>query len=147
MHTPGANSPSPSARQPRPLSSRARTDSGGNGEDHEVTARHGADCTGKLDAWRRFVAAVLGERREAYETAIREGGLTRLRVWHHRGPAGADTAVVQYDGSAPERFLERIMTATDDFAKWFRAQGAECHGFGPSSPPPPPPELVVDVSV
>ena len=102
---------------------------------------------GKLDAWRRFVAAVLGERRGAYETAIREGGLTRLRVWHHRGPAGADTAVVQYDGSAPERFLERIMTGTDDFAKWFRAQGAECHGFGPSSPPPPPPELVVDVSV
>lgn len=57
---------------------------------------------GKLDAWRRFVAAVLGERREAYESAIREGGLTRLRVWHHRGPAGVDTAVVQYDGSAPE---------------------------------------------
>lgn len=38
----------------------------------------------------------------------------------------------------PKRFLERIMTATDDFAVWFRAQGAECHGFGPSSPPPPP---------
>ena len=72
------------------------------------------------------------------------GGLTRLRVWHHRGPAGVDTAVVQYDGPAPERFLERIMTSTDDFAKWFRTQGAECHGFGPSSPPPPPPELVVE---
>lgn len=55
--------------------------------------------------------------------------------------------MVQYDGPAPERFLERIMTATDDFAAWFRAQGAECQGFGPSSPPPPPPELVVDVSV
>ena len=102
---------------------------------------------GKLDAWRRFAAAVLGERRTAYEAALREGGLTRLRVWHHRGPGGADTAVVQYDGPAPERFLERIMTATDEFAQWFRAQGAECHGFGPSSPPPPPPELVVDVSV
>ena len=101
---------------------------------------------GKLEAWRRFVAAVLGERRTAYEAAIREGGLTRLRVWLHRGPEG-DAAVVQYDGAAPERFLERIMTATDEFANWFRAQGAECHGFGPSSPPPPPPELVVDVSV
>lgn len=65
----------------------------------------------------------------------------------HLGPAGVDTTVVQYDGPAPERFLERIMTSTEDVAKWFRAQGAECHGFGPSSPPPPPPELVVEVSV
>jgi hypothetical protein len=102
---------------------------------------------GKLDAWRRFAGAVLGERREAYEAAIRKGGLTRLRVWHHRDPGGADLAVVQYDGPAPERFLERIMCATDDFASWFRAQGAECHGFSPSAPPPPPPELVIDVSV
>ena len=102
---------------------------------------------GKLDAWRRFTHEVLVERRAAYEVAIREGGLTRLRVWHQRGPNGADTAVVMYDGPAPERFLQRIMTAKDEFAAWFRDQGVVCHGIDLNAPPPPPPELVVDVNV
>ena len=41
---------------------------------------------GKLEVWRRCVREVLGARRGDYHTAIREGGLTRLRVWHQHGP-------------------------------------------------------------
>jgi len=102
---------------------------------------------GKLDAWRRFAAEALGPRRAAYEVAVREGGLTRLRVWHQRGPDGSDTAVVMYDGPAPERFLQRIATAKDEFAEWFRGQGVTCHGIDLNVPPPPPPELVIDLDV
>ena len=65
---------------------------------------------GKVDLWRRLVSASVGERREAYRRAIREGGLTRLRVWHEHGPDGSDVAVVLYEGATPERFLERIAT-------------------------------------
>jgi hypothetical protein len=61
----------------------------------------------------------LVERRRAYESALVEGGLTRLRVWHTRGCDGSDSAIVLYDGPAPERFLPMVMTAQDDFAVWF----------------------------
>ena len=101
---------------------------------------------GKLDDWRRFVDACLVERRRAYQHALVEGGLTRLRVWHAQGPDGSHSAVVLYDGPAPERFLPRMMTAPDDFAAWFRQQSALIHGVDPSAPLPPMPELAIDVS-
>ena len=102
---------------------------------------------GKLDHWRRFGDACLVERRRAYERALVEGGLTRLRVWHARGWDGSDSAVVLYDGPTPERFLPRMMTAQDDFAVWFREQSAIVHGVDPSAPLPPTPELAIDVSI
>jgi hypothetical protein len=99
---------------------------------------------GKLEVWRGCVREVLGARRAEYQTAIREGGLTRLRVWHQQGPDGADLAVVLYEGPAPEKFLARIATSKDPFSTWFREQLVEAHGLDLSKPPPPPPELEID---
>ena len=45
---------------------------------------------GKLDTWNRFISTLLKDRRQDYETAIVEGGVKRLRVWHQRGPEGTD---------------------------------------------------------
>jgi len=98
----------------------------------------------RLDAWRRCCELVVGEHREAYHRAIREGGVTRLRVWHHRAPDGNDHAIVLYDGPAPEGFLTRIATGSDPFATWFRGQLTEVHGMDFSAPPPPPPTLMID---
>ena len=68
---------------------------------------------GKLDTWNRFVSTMLKERRQEYETAIIEGGVNRLRVWHQHGPDGSDIAVVLYakvrarEVPAPHRDLDR----------------------------------------
>lgn len=102
---------------------------------------------GKLEVWRRCVREVLGARRDDYHTAIREGGVTRLRVWHQRGPDGSDLAVVLYEGPAPEKFLARVGTSNDPFSTWFRDQLVEAHGLDLSGPPPPPPELAIDESL
>jgi len=101
---------------------------------------------GKLDTWNRFVSVTLNDRRQEYETAIVEGGLTRIRVWHQHGPDGSDLAVVLYEGATPEKFLHRIATSDDDFSTWFREGLVQCHGMHLSAPPPPPPRQVIDVS-
>jgi len=75
---------------------------------------------------------------------MRQGGLSRLRVWHQRGPDGSDLAVVLYEGHAPERFLQRTATSDDAFSAWFREQLVQAHGFDFSKPMPPPPELAID---
>jgi hypothetical protein len=102
---------------------------------------------GKFEVWRNCVKEVLGARRADYQTAIREGGVTRLRVWHQHGPDGSDLAVVLYEGPAPEKFLGRIATSNDPFSTWFRTQLVESHGLDLSAPLPPPPELAIDESV
>lgn len=99
---------------------------------------------GRLDTWRHCCEAIVGEHKEAYHHAIREGGLTRLRVWHHHAPDGTDHAVVLYEGPAPEKFLGRVATESDPFTTWFRAQLADVHGMDFSAPPPPPPKLMID---
>ena len=99
---------------------------------------------GKLEAWRNCVSELVGARRAEYHEAIRQGGLTRLRVWHHKGADGGDLAVVLYEGHAPERFLQRVATSNDSFSTWFREQLADAHGMDFSAPPPPPPQLVID---
>lgn len=101
---------------------------------------------GKLDTWNRFVSTMLKERRQEYETAIVEGGLKRLRVWHQQAPGATDMAVVLYEGPAPEKFLQRIATSDDDFSIWFREGLAQCHGMDFSMPPPAP-KQVIDVAV
>ena len=101
---------------------------------------------GKLDTWNRFVSVTLKDRRQEYETAIVDSGLTRIRVWHQHGPDGADLAVVLYEGATPEKFLRRIATSDDDFSTWFREGLVQCHGMDLSAPPPPPPRQVIDVS-
>jgi hypothetical protein len=98
----------------------------------------------RLDAWRNCISELLGARRKEYHEAIRRGGLTRLRVWHQKGPGGSDAAVVLYEGPAPERFLERTATSDDPFSTWFRAQLALAHGIDFTAPLPPPPELAID---
>lgn len=99
---------------------------------------------GKLDTWQRFVGALLGARQGAYRAAIRETGLTRLRVWHAPGSDGSHSAAVLFEGAAPAQFLQRIASAKDEFSVWFRSALVEAHGLDLSVPPPPPPELTID---
>lgn len=99
---------------------------------------------GKLDAWNRFVAALTGERHDAYRAAIRDSGLERLRVWHNAGPDGSNVACVLFEGPAPERFLGAVASGSDEFSAWFRACLGEAHGLDLSVPPPPPPALRID---
>jgi hypothetical protein len=101
---------------------------------------------GKLDTWNRMVAMTLKERRREYEDAVVEGGVSRLRVWHQPGPDGSDLAIVLFEGPAPEKFLQRIATSTDDFSIWFREGLAQCHGMDLSVPPPPAPRQAIDLS-
>ena len=103
--------------------------------------------TDKLTTWQRFITDLLESRRAGYEEAIAAGTLSRLRVWHQKGPGGSQMAVVLFEGTAPEQFLGRISSGADDFSAWFRDQLADCHGLDLSQPPPPPPENVIDVQI
>jgi hypothetical protein len=99
---------------------------------------------GKLESWKRFASALIGERHDDYRAAIRGAGLDRLRVWHQKGPDGSNMACVLFEGPQPERFLAGIGAGRDEFSAWFRASLTESHGIDMSVPPPPPPELAID---
>lgn len=102
---------------------------------------------GKLPTWERFVHALVDGRRREYELAMRAAGVSRLRVWRHRGPDATEVALVLFEGETPHNFLGHVASATQGFGHWFRQQLAECHGMDFSLPPPPPPEKVIDVSL
>jgi heme-degrading monooxygenase HmoA len=99
---------------------------------------------GKLDAWRRCVSELLGVRHDGYHQAMRQGGVTRLRVWRQQTPDGGDQAVVLYEGPRPELFLQNVATSQEPFWSWLREELTVAHGMDFSAPPPPPPELVID---
>ena len=77
-----------------------------------------------------------GTRRDEYEAAMREAGITRHVVWHQETPDG--TMAVVYMEADDEAGVAQFGSSDAPFNRWFRDQMKEVHGIDISEPAPPP---------
>jgi hypothetical protein len=98
---------------------------------------------GKEDLDRETLNQMSGERREEYEAAAREAGISRQIVWHHQTPDGT-VAVVYIEADDPIAALGKFGSSDEPFNRWFREQMKDVHGIDISQPGPPA-EKVFDV--
>lgn len=82
---------------------------------------------GKLEAYRKFAAAITGPRKQEYADLLKRYGLKSTIVWI-RQIDGKDYAIVYHDvsGNAHE-LLKGWLSSTHPFDVWFREQLAECY--------------------
>lgn len=81
--------------------------------------------TEELD--QRTFDEMLGARREEYEAALRDAGLTRQTVWHQETPDGT-VAVVYVEGDDAQAGVARFAASDAPLNRWFRDQMKEVHG-------------------
>jgi hypothetical protein len=82
---------------------------------------------GKEELDRSTFDEMLGSRREEYEAALREAGLTRQTVWHQTTPSGT-VAVVYVEGDNPEAGVAQLGASEAPLNAWFRDRMKEVHG-------------------
>jgi hypothetical protein len=90
---------------------------------------------GKEQADLDWMEEMTGPRREEYETAWRELGVTRHAVWHQQTPDGT-VAVVFIEADDIARAMEGVASSDDPFNHWFRERIQDVHGIEPGGPPP-----------
>lgn len=83
---------------------------------------------GKEDLDRQVLQEMEGPRREEYEAALREAGMTRQAIWHQQTPAGT-VAVVLVEGDDPVAAVAAFGASDAPFNRWFREQMEEVHGI------------------
>lgn len=78
---------------------------------------------GKTEACKRFVAEMLGSRREDFEKALIGEGITEQHFWLQCGSKG-DFLIIYNDGDPAlrERILEVRRTSQEPFDVWYREQ-------------------------
>jgi hypothetical protein len=100
---------------------------------------------GKENVDRQTRDQMAGARRDEYEAALKEAGITRQAVWHQRMPDGGTLAIVYIEASNPDA-QQRFTSSDADISRWFVRQMQEVHGRDVSQPPLPV-ELVHDFRV
>ena len=86
-----------------------------------------------------------GPRRDEYEAALKEAGITRQAVWHQQMPDGGALAIVYVEGTDPDAH-QRFVTSDAEISRWFVERMQEVHGRDVSQPPLPV-ELILDFRV
>ena len=82
---------------------------------------------GKEELDRRTFDEMLGARREEYEAALENAGLTRQTVWHQETPDGT-VAVVYVEGDDPVAGVAQFGSSGEPLNAWFREKMKEVHG-------------------
>ena len=100
---------------------------------------------GKEDVRRQVRAELAGARRDQYEAALRDAGITRVAVWHQQTPDGGTLAIVYVEASDPDAY-QRFTSSDADISRWFVQRMQEVHGRDVSQPPLPV-ELILDFRV
>jgi hypothetical protein len=100
---------------------------------------------GREDLDRQTREEMAGARRDEYEAALKEAGITRQAVWHQQMPDGGTLAIVYVEGTDPEAH-QRFVTSDADISRWFVQRMQEVHGRDVSQPPLPV-ELILDFRV
>jgi hypothetical protein len=83
---------------------------------------------GKEELDRRTFDEMLGARREEYEAALRQAGITRQAIWHQETPDGT-VAVVYVEGDDPAAGIAQFGSSDEPLNTWFREQMREVHGM------------------
>jgi hypothetical protein len=97
---------------------------------------------GKEDLDRQTRDEMAGARRDEYEAALKDAGITRQAVWHQQMPGGGTLAIVYIEATDPDAH-HRFTSSDADISRWFVQQMQEVHGRDVSRPPLPV-ELVHD---
>jgi hypothetical protein len=100
---------------------------------------------GKEDLDRQTREEMAGARRDEYEAALKDAGITRQAVWHQQMPDGGTLAIVYVEGTDPDAH-QRFVTSDADISRWFVERMQEVHGRDVSQPPLPV-ELILDFRV
>lgn len=101
---------------------------------------------GKAEAWRRFMQALLGDRRQDFEDACGRLGIQAMRAWIAETARG-DMGVIAVIAPQPEQIMVELSRSDMAFDRWLRAQLALLQGVDISGPPRmPPSELILDWS-
>jgi hypothetical protein len=82
---------------------------------------------GKEELDRSTFDEMLGARREEYESALRQAGITRQAIWHQDTPDGT-VAVVYVEGDDPAAGIAQFGSSDEPLNSWFREQMREVHG-------------------
>ena len=91
---------------------------------------------GKEEADRRTRAEMAGARRDEYEAALKDAGITRQAVWHQQMPDGGTLAIVYVEAADPDAH-QRFVSSDTELGRWFRQRMQEVHGRDVSQPPLP----------
>ena len=83
---------------------------------------------GKEELDRTTLDEMLGARRDDYEAALREAGITRHAIWHQETPNGT-VAVVYVEGDDPADAIAQFGASDQPLNAWFRDQMQEVHGI------------------
>jgi hypothetical protein len=100
---------------------------------------------GKEELDRETREEMAGARRDEYEAALKEAGITRQAVWHQQMPDGGALAIVYVEGTDADAH-QRFVTSDADISRWFVERMQEVHGRDVSQPPLPV-ELILDFRV
>jgi hypothetical protein len=100
---------------------------------------------GKEDLDRQTRDEMAGARRDEYEAALKDAGITRQAVWHQQTPDGGTLAIVYIEATDSDAH-QRFTSSDADISRWFVQQMQEVHGRDVSLPPLPV-ELVHDFRV
>jgi hypothetical protein len=100
---------------------------------------------GKEDLDRQTRAEMAGARRDEYEAALNDAGITRQAVWHQQTPDGGTLAIVYIEATDPDAH-QRFVSSDADISRWFVQRMQEVHGRDVSQPPLPV-ELILDFRV
>ena len=73
---------------------------------------------GKEDLDRQTREEMAGPRRDEYEAALKDAGITRQAVWHQRMPDGGTLAIVYVEASDPDAH-QRFVSSDADISRWF----------------------------
>jgi hypothetical protein len=90
---------------------------------------------GKEELDRSTLDEMAGARREEYEAALQQAGITRQAIWHQETPDGT-VAVVYVEGDDPEAGIAQFGSSEEPLNAWFRERMMEVHGIDISDAQP-----------
>ena len=100
---------------------------------------------GKEQADLDWMEEMTGPRRDDYESAWKQQGVTHHAVWHQETPEGT-VAVVYIEAEDIPTAMQGISTSDDPFNQWFRERVKDVHGIDLTTDTPPQSQQIHDHS-
>jgi hypothetical protein len=91
---------------------------------------------GKEDLDRQTRDELASARRDEYEEALKDAGITRQAVWHQQMPDGGFLDIVYIEATDPDAH-QRFVSSDAEISRWFVERTQEIHGRDVSQPPLP----------